>query len=205
MMLVAATLVLEPTLLCGCNAAASHAGLMDAGTPPGAPEPSGDPSEQRIPLVSAEEWRAVSLAEDPFASWAPEEVSCSPIAGYYPEQPGLEIDTTRCNFVTLTQPLREALPAGARIEVELVHFDLTAPTPAEARLALLFPTDGTTDGGSPSPSWEITLPIPSAAERIVQVFTTASALEENVPVLFHLQNHGQNTWRLLRVDWLVAD
>jgi hypothetical protein len=201
MMLVVAPLALGGTPLCGCNAAASDVGLMDAGTPPDGSEPS----EQRIPLVSAEEWRAVSLAEDPFAGWAPAQVSCSPIAGYYPEQAGLEIDTTRCNFVTLTQPLLRALPAGARIEVEFVHFDLTAPEPAEARLALLLPTDGSGDGGSPIPSWEITVPIPSAAKRVVEVFSTASALDENVPVLFHLQNHGQNTWRLLRVDWLAAD
>lgn len=161
-------------------------------------------SPEATSLVSAELWRAVPPERDPFLSWAEAEIDCSPVAGYFPEQGALEVDTGRCNFVTLEQPLPVALPAGAVLEVEIVHFDLIAATPAEGRAAIAF-SDGTGAAGAPNlqPSWERSIAIPAPANRIVERFEIATTLARGAHVLFHLQNHGQNTWMLVRIDWLA--
>lgn len=184
-------------------------GLIDAGSPKSdAGLDAGNAMHAAVALVEADLWVAVPLDVDPFASWTDEPVSCSPIAGYYPELDSLEVDTTRCNFVTLAQPLRVALPPGAELEVEVIHFDLAAAEPSEARLALSIASQGIAsqpDAGaadSVDPVWERTVAIPGPANRIVDRFTLERGASPGDRILFHLQNHGQNTWRLVRVVWL---
>lgn len=156
-----------------------------------------------VALVDAELWVAIPLDTDPFASWTDAPISCSPIAGYYPELDSLEIDTTRCNFVTLAQPLRFALPPGAELEVEVIHFDLAAAEPGDARLALSVASHSDAGTfGSEAPVWERIIAIPSPANRIVDRFTLERGASIGDRILFHLQNHGQNTWRLVRVAWV---
>lgn len=157
-------------------------------------------------LVDAEAWLLVPFPEDPFAEWATASVECSPIAGFYPEDEVLEIDTTRCNFVTLRQPLPVALPSKALLEIEIIHFDLTASAMGEARLAVGV---GEITGAEPSMvgslPWERSIAIPGPADRIVERFAIQDAAEAGASVVFHLQNHGQNTWRLMRLDWLAPN
>jgi hypothetical protein len=185
--------------------------LIDAAAPLPAPDAAlvsrGDaqsPTEQeRMALVAAELWSAVPTERDPFLPWAEAEVDCNPLVGFYAELGALEIDTGRCNFVTLDQTLPVALPEGAELEVELVHFDLVAAAPASARAALLFARAADDlDGAEPATSWERRVAIPAPADRIVDRFRMNRSHSAGDRVLFHLQNHGQNTWMLVRIDWL---
>lgn len=166
---------------------------LDAG-----PSPDGSVADTVVDLVEPSSWRAVA-ADDPFAPWREEPTDCSPIAGYYTEEQTLEVDTGRCNFVTLWQPSKIALSAGAVLELEVVHFDLTSESPAEARVAIHV--------GEPTvdfPSWQQRIAIPGTANTIVDRFTLTRAVPQGTPLWFHLQNHGQNTWRLIRVQWLTT-
>lgn len=42
--------------------------------------------------------------------------------------------------------------------------------------------------------WEVTLPIPRAADAITASIRATRALAQGEPVRFLLHNHGQNTW-----------
>ena len=44
-------------------------------------------------------------------------------------------------------------------------------------------------------AWSKTIPIPSAANVYKEQFASPCALAENGRVLFHLNNHGQNTYQ----------
>jgi hypothetical protein len=161
---------------------------------------------EQVPLVTAQSWSQVPTADDPFQSWAETDVDCNSLAAFYPEDAALELDTGRCNFVTVEQSLPVALPQGAELQVELVHYDLVAPEPATARAAIAFESagDGPSDAGLVT-SWEREVAIPAPADIIVESFSTNRSLSAGDRILFHLQNHGQNTWRLERVDWLRPD
>jgi hypothetical protein len=137
-------------------------------------------------LAVAEEWRALAAEDDPFASHRPAEVDCG-LAGYYPERGALEIDTAYCNYLAIEQPALHAVRAGDELEIQLAHFDLTAPGEAEAHVALSL---------ADAPQWEVTLAIPSPAYVINASARATRALAEGEPIRFHLHNHGQNTWQL---------
>ena len=68
---------------------------------------------------------------------------------------------------------------------ERVHFDLRAPEPATAHVAVLFGDEV---------QWELEIPIPSYAYVYTETFQATRALAPGEPIRLHLHNHGQNTW-----------
>lgn len=146
---------------------------------------------QTLPLIDHMQWRSYSLAEDPLPEHQPAAIDCG-VAGVYPEEDGLEIDTGRCNYVMVEQPARVALPVGTTIAAEWFHFDLTAPTPSEAHVAVLFDR---------ALQWEETIPIPGPAATFEGEWTLTERLEEGDLIRLHLHNHGQNTWTLVSLSY----
>jgi hypothetical protein len=103
------------------------------------------------------------------------------------ERGSLEVDTVNCNYLLVEHPAQRPVPRGSNVYLELVHFDLAAPEPATAHVALFFGDDL---------QWELEIPIPSLAYVYKETFQATRDLAEGEPIRFHLHNHGQNTWLL---------
>jgi len=140
-------------------------------------------------LVAAGAWTDAPPQDDPLSGHQPDAIECD-IAGWFVENGELEVNTSRCNYLALTQPSLTAVEPGDVINLQLRHFDLTAPEPASAHVALLFGDDVV---------WELDVPIPGAAQVLDVEWTAQGALPEGSPVGLHLHNHGQNTWTLAHV------
>jgi len=147
----------------------------------------------RSALLLPDAWTVLSAAEDPFAD-RPTAVTCSP-AGVMAEllsgERALGVDTGTCHYVTASQPTKRAIAAGETIKVRLWHFELNAPEVAEAHAALL--VDGI----------EVLnerLPIPQPGGLIVRQVRAARAVSIGAQALFHLHNHGANSWALVEVS-----
>jgi hypothetical protein len=140
------------------------------------------------PLVLLGDWSSLSREQDPFV----EDPAAAPVCtgpGFRIEADynWLEIDTGLCNWVTLSAVARYAVAEGEMLELTVSHYDLGAAAPASAELRLRF---GDCD------AWMKTIPIPSAAAVYSERFASSCALPESGNVLFHLNNHGQNTYQL---------
>jgi hypothetical protein len=168
------TLLASIGLLGGCSSSSGPAAT--------APEPT----YQR--LVALDAWSSVSRAEDPFV----DDVDAAPACvgpGFYLEQQyhWLEIDTGLCNWVTLRAGTLDAVTEGQMLQLTVSHYDLEAAAPAAAELRL------TLDACA---AWSKTIPIPSDAAVYKEQFASPCALPKHGSMLFHLNNHGQNTYQL---------
>lgn len=143
---------------------------------------------REVPVIDHAGWSEYSAEEDPLPSHQPEQIVCGP-AGWYVEPafdvPLLEIDTNYCNYVLLEHPLIVDLAKGDRMSVEVRHYDLLAPEPASAHLAIWF---------GDSLEWETHVSIPSAAAVETAHWRMSRARKVGEVVRLHLHNHGQNTW-----------
>jgi hypothetical protein len=102
----------------------------------------------------------------------------------------LEIDTAFCNYLAIEQPSLLDVKAGDELVLEVLHYDLIAPEPAQAHIALSF--DGELQ-------WQTEVAIPQRA-GVLSVTTPATrALAVGDSVQLHLHNHGQNTWQLTKL------
>ncbi len=139
-----------------------------------------------LPLVDVRGWQRYAASLDALPSHQPAMIDCG-VAGVYVEYGNLEVDTGYCNYVLAQAPALVSIDKGARVELELQHFDLTAPMPAEAHVAIFFGKDL---------QWETHVPIPHAAEIQHVHWAATRALAAGEPVRLHLHNHGQNNWAI---------
>ncbi|MCB9751203.1 MAG: hypothetical protein H6713_14595 [Myxococcales bacterium] len=138
------------------------------------------------PLVTADGWEELRADADPLPEHRPAEVVCSRL-GWYAETDGLEVDTSACNYLAVEHASLEALRPGDVVRVELWWQSLISLEPAEGHLAVWL------DGQL---LWEERVAIPGYADaRDVRVPITRF-VPAGAPVIFHLHNHGTNTWRL---------
>jgi hypothetical protein len=139
------------------------------------------------PLVSLNDWSSVSRDDDPFVTDAAPPPCVGP--GFVVERDSswLEVDTGLCSWVTLRASAQSGVTSGQPLQLTVSHYDLNAGAPAEADLALRF---------EDCDVWSTTIPIPSAANVDKEQFASPCALNEGGTVLFHLNNHGQNTYQL---------
>lgn len=145
-------------------------------------------------LIDPDGWAIVEGEADPFADERPGDAVCDPSAvtqELFGGEPALEVWTGPCDWVSVAQPLRAGLPAGAAVTLRLWHFELTAPAPGEARLAVAI------DGAR---VWETKIPIPSPSGLVRETWTMPRAAAEGAPVVFHLDNHGANTYALVEIS-----
>lgn len=144
------------------------------------------PDPEPRPLVFAQDWTATAIDEDPLADHRASTTICS--TGAWGEELGaLEVSTSKCNYLSVEQPLAEAIELGDPLRVQVWWQALIASEPATAHLALLI------DG---QPIWEEHVTIPGAAEARSISFASPIAAEPGAVVTFHLHNHGANSWTL---------
>ena len=168
-------------LLSACAAPSADAGDTSATET----EESGD--GEWVSLIDHLVWeQIVDAADDPLADHRPETINCG-VGGWYLEMSTIEVATDACNYLAVTQPSLLALEEGQPMQVIFYHFDLLAPEPALGHVAIL--VDGQV-------VWEKEIEIPGDANVFVEEFASPVTAELGSPVVFHLHNHGQNTWRL---------
>ncbi|MEZ4451729.1 MAG: hypothetical protein R3B09_19845 [Nannocystaceae bacterium] len=138
-------------------------------------------------------WIAVEADADPYAARRPDEVACAPGEGFVVEDYGaLEVRTGSCNWLSVAQPAPIDLPAGTVVTLRLWAIELQAPEPAVATIAVAV------DGES---TWTREIPIPSPTELIVDRWALERPVEAGAPVVFHVDNHGANTYALVELSF----
>ena len=154
-------------------------------------------------LLDHAAWTDVVAADDPFED-RPAAVDCAPLS-WRPEDLGgensLEIDTTGCDYLALTQDSLVDVAAGESLEVRLWHADLLAPDAAEAHAAIRL--NGVL-------IWETRLQIPGGSEALPAALEIGTwEADADVPaasrVDLHLHNHGQNAYNLIQLRRLGFD
>lgn len=146
------------------------------------------------PLVDSTLWVRVPDAEDPFFSQRPAGLLCDE-AGILQEAGTLEIKTELCNWPTLEQPLMADVAASDTLEV-IFFFGPLLGEAGEALVEMHM-------GGEML--WQKTFAIPSTGGFIIQNVTPPRAFSAGEQVLFHLHNHGANTWNLASVSILGSE
>lgn len=144
------------------------------------------------PLADNEAWAFVSPEEDPFDD-RPDVVDCERGIGWDtepldPEPSTVGIDTADCNYFGVAQATQRPIAAGETLAVQLWHFQLVGDGPAHVGVAL--------DGDV---LWETTVEIPSESELIYEEFEVVGGAPEGAQLVFHLHNHGLNSWNLIAI------
>ena len=160
-----------------------HTALFSCETSPHEGEP-GDPSGSDI-LAPFSDLEFLEAQDDPFAAHRPAEIICNNLTGYYREESSLEVSTAHCNYLSLVEPAHVSARAGDVVTTEISHFDLTAPEPATAHVALF---------AGPHVLFEQDVEIPGPAQVISVSVALPADIEPGELVGIHLHNHGQNTW-----------
>jgi hypothetical protein len=160
----------------------------------GCEEPEPVPPEERN-LVEPHDWLQVDESVDVFAHLRPPEVECFAVDGFAPSwlgsEPSFEINTGRCNYLTIGQPTIVDIRAGDPMKLRLWHFELTSMD-VDAHAYAAVAIDGEL-------AWEATIPIPSASGLEVAEWEALADAAAGAEMQFHLHNHGLNSWDLLSV------
>lgn len=133
-------------------------------------------------LVRSDDWQPQAAEDDPAPDHRPAIVECP---GWYPEGGGLEIDTGACNYLSLQQPLLDAIEPGDPVHLELWWQTLASVEPAEGHLAVYV---------GDALLWEEHVPIPGPAAARSLDFASPVGAPAGAPLTLHLHNHGYNTW-----------
>jgi len=146
----------------------------------------GEDQLSQSPLVSGSAWRLTSPERDPFVGRATGRISCGG-ADFGIEYGGLEVSTAYCGYITLTQPLLNAVKRGDVIELSAWHSPLVSASPGEGLIALQL---------AGQTVWQQELSIPAEAKSWEARFESPVSAEAGEPVLFHVSNHGANSYTL---------
>ena len=150
-------------------------------------EPLGAQGEaQMAPLASGGAWRLIERSQDPFQERAEGRRPCGPLT-FGEEYGGVELSTRDCGYITLTQPLLTSLQRGERVEISAWHGPLVSASPAEGLMALSLGQELI---------WSRALLIPSEAQSWREVFESPVDAREGEALLFHVSNHGANSYNL---------
>lgn len=145
---------------------------------------------RKLRLVDHLGWTRFDAQLDPLAAHQPAQIQC-PESAAFVEFDAFEVDTTRCNYVLAQHGSRANVPVGTTVSLTLLHYDLLAPEPAQAHIAILFGSDL---------QWETTLAIPATGRALEASFVTTRALAMDEPIRLHLHNHGGNTYLLYDLE-----
>lgn len=165
--------------------------LLGCDTP--GPSPEGEPHHSEVEiwqdLTDPTAWTHADDDDDPLPEHQPETRVCSP-QPWHAVGRGIEADTGQCNYLSLTTALGHGFAKGDTIEIDVWWNALASVDPAQGHLALFV-------GGQPL--WETHVDIPGPADSRSFEFTAAFDAAVGEDVLFHLHNHGFNTWTLARL------
>lgn len=150
-------------------------------------------SVEMVTLIDQDDWHLQTPEEDVLSDHIPADFHCVPNPTFI-EEGDLEFQTEYCNYLSLEQDSKANVLEGEPVRIGIFHFDLTAPEPAQAHVAVLFEDEL---------QWEQWIDIPGPANVIEACFTATRDLPLGAPLTVHFHNHGQNTWALTHVQTLA--
>jgi hypothetical protein len=146
-------------------------------------------SDGAVSLVDHNLWTAMAAGEDPFPD-RPAEVTCPP-RGYGLDAGAFGVYTGECNYITATQPILVDLQVGDIVTFEIGYGVLASTVPAVGHMVLALPSLTMKD---------VVVPIPGTGKFYAEDVEIKVPLSKGTPILFHVHNHGPNSWRVLRVE-----
>lgn len=156
------------------------------------------PAAAELPysLVSHPAWVEAALDVDPFYDPRAGDADVCPEGDWFvettPEGTRVEVDTTFCAWLTLRQPTLEPVPAGATVRVLASHdqvFEGGGPFLMQVGV-----------GEPPQVLWETTVDVPQSTTVYDETWVAPVDLPAGAPIYWHLENHGDNHWQLVRVE-----
>lgn len=177
----------------GCSPIDSpcEAGCQESGPPERdslrEPHPTDGPRKPAVNMLEHTQWKVVADDQNPYAKQRSSKHICDLSLGKKIEDGVLEINTNYCNFITLEQKAAVEVRAGEQLHFTMWHLDLYAETKGQAYVIL------TIDGQT---IWETTIPIPYKAEFYEAKWSPKAPIPKDARIVFHLRNHGANTWKI---------
>jgi len=159
-------------------------------TPGCSAQPS--PNSLDVSLVDHLAWATTVDSSTALATHRPDEVNC-PDSSWREEDGSLEVDTSTCNYLALSQPAAAEVRRGQPIHIVLWHDRLDAEDEGEAHIAITLKDEVL---------WEQFIPIPSEAVIYDQEVDSGTNLSQGEPIGLHLHNHGSNSWNVLKITRL---
>lgn len=141
-------------------------------------------------LVNSDEWTLLELAQDPYYEALDSRTACAEL-DYGPEYDGIEISTQFCDYISLTQATLFEINSGDIIKLNLWHSPLLSNVPSEGLIALQI---------ADQIIWSQPLVIPSPALSWTLELVSPRSFEAGIPMIFHVHNHGSNTYTLNEIS-----
>ena len=142
-----------------------------------------------VELVVGSEWSITPPELDPYEPLREGRTRCG-VTDMGEEYGGIEISTTRCGHMTLTQPILSDLQAGDLLEIVVWHSPLVSETPAQGLMSVDL---------EEVTLWSETLLIPNVARSWTLTLEVTESFARGASMFFHVQNHGTNAYTLLSV------
>ena len=162
-----------------------------APTPDESSAPSPDESPLRwYPLVEGDAWRILDPEADPYRAALVGRTRCDR-TDFGEEYGGVELSTVRCGYLTLSQGLQRSIARGALIELQFWHSSLVSERPHEGLIALRIGEEELL---------RQPISIPADAKSWTLRWESERALDVDTEVLFHVHNHGANSYVLYRLS-----
>jgi hypothetical protein len=162
-------------------------------------------------------WAMVQPGDDPFAADKTKLLEPNGDGQYPPDDPGgdtphndrvcqmpadvfsevldedtsLTVNTNVCGWATISEPLSDDFAIGQSMFARLFYFQQIAPGIADAHV--LVTVAGQT-------VFQKTLPLPQPSTLIAEDFKSPVAGKKGDPLLWHIDNHGVNTWNILELS-----
>jgi hypothetical protein len=148
--------------------------------------------ETITPLVDHGVWRAIAPEDDPFVEDGPrcdaDHMRREDLSG----EPSFTVETRGCSWATVGQPVLVPVAAGETLRFRLWYFSQTTTTAAEAHLVLAL-------GEAPLWSQTVALPVVDGGLRAGSL-PAPRDIAAGEPLVWHLANHGSNSWNLIEVS-----
>lgn len=188
--LICCACALNALSCCDDQADSDHIGDMISGMQVEAGALSSSEEERVwIDLVAGSEWSITPPELDPYEPSREGRTRCG-VTDMGEEYGGIEISTTHCGHMTLTQPIRSDLQAGDLLEIVVWHSPLVSDTPAQGLISVDL---------EEVTLWSETLLIPNVARSWTLTLEVTESFAREAPLLFHVHNHGTNAYTLLSV------
>jgi Cd2+/Zn2+-exporting ATPase len=164
--------------------------------------------EERVPLVDVSLFSPVAVGDDPYVTGdpaqffadrtregderprlceAPREVGLNNLGG----EPVFDVDTFNCNWATVEQPLLQDIEDAARIRVRVFYFSQLARFLSEGRNVI-------TVGDQVVLDESVALPTESGLLGFEAPFPLAGTKGDRV--VWHVANHGENSWNFIELS-----
>lgn len=159
---------------------------------------TGEPEwcEGHATTLAAADYALLSIDEDPYFDATDTGVTrCALVDDVRVEtlgvEPSVTVETTYCNHATLAQPLPVVVHEGERVHVRLWYFSQTSFEGTMAHVRFRFGDDEVL---------AVDVPIPAESGLISEDVIAPREYPVGTPVLFHVGNHGDNSWNLLEIS-----